>query len=176
MITDRIGLHSVLLTLLIFVSLPPFYLQILYQLTTLSTGAVSLFQDLQSLSKSFTVFVPVNSAVHSKVTVITIFFIRLEFTQHIISSSVNIGHCHNYHKFNLMKVAHYMHKVSLVLKTFTIFFPFVIFKFRGKVREFNIFRISKCYFNMLQVMIMSIHSLLCRRNFKKKRMRCNLLF
>ena len=53
---------------------PFFYLQTLYQLTTLSTEAVSLLQDLQSQSKTFTVFVPVNNAVNSKVTDITVFF------------------------------------------------------------------------------------------------------
>ncbi|PFX25122.1 Stabilin-2 [Stylophora pistillata] len=38
----------------------------LYHLSSLSTEASFLYQDLASLSKSFTVFVPVNSAVHNK--------------------------------------------------------------------------------------------------------------
>ena len=106
-----------------------FYLQTLYQLTTLSSQAVSLFQDLQSQSKSFTVFVPVNNAVHSKVTVITVFFLRLEFTQQTFSSSINIGHCHNYHKFNLMNVAHYINTgFPQVFKTLEIFFSIFIVK------------------------------------------------
>lgn len=47
--------------------------QVLYQLITSSAQATTLYQDLASLSKSFTVFVPVNSAVHYKVTVISMF-------------------------------------------------------------------------------------------------------
>lgn len=47
-----------------------FSIQALYHLTTLSPDASSLFQDLQS--KIFTVFVPVNSAVNIKVTVVTL--------------------------------------------------------------------------------------------------------
>ncbi|KAJ7377675.1 Stabilin-2 [Desmophyllum pertusum] len=52
----------------------------LYQLTTLSSEATSLFQDLESQSKTFTVFVPVNSAVHIK-----------KFTLHVMKNHILSG-------------------------------------------------------------------------------------
>ena len=69
----------------LFYNLSFFHLQTLYQLATLSTEAVSLLQDLQSRSKTFTLFVPVNNAVNSKVTVITVFSqIRIHSTYSLI--------------------------------------------------------------------------------------------
>lgn len=55
------------------------FYKVLYQLITSSAQATTLYQDLASFSKSFTVFVPVNSAVHYKK--FTLYFMK----NHIVS-------------------------------------------------------------------------------------------